>query len=373
VGIGLWTSIASAQDRQDELKEIREAIHDSRERVTAHEADERAFLDQLEGVDKRLRGVSVERKAARQELQKSRDKLRTVEPKLEAAAEKLASTQAALSSRAVALYRGGEMGPLRVLFSAESLPDLLSRASALRLLVRHDADLVARFGDERDELDALREVAAQAIEKREATNAQLGRLASQLSEERRSKGTILARVRADRKSERALLVELEQAAQALEETIRSLGRRANRRGESSAGKGLVGVKGALRRPVDADISESFGKVVDPDFGTTTFRSGVDFLAEAGTSVRCVAPGIIRFAGWFRGYGRIVIVDHGEGFHTIFGHLDEIEVDVGDKVRESEILGSVGETGSLGGPSLYFEVRRDGEAVDPEKWLAAPRG
>lgn len=126
-------------------------------------------------------------------------------------------------------------------------------------------------------------------------------------------------------------------------------------------------------PVDAAIAARFGRLVDPEFLTETFRSGVDFAAEAGAAVRSVALGVVRFAGWFRGYGRIVIVDHGDGFHSISGHLDEIFVDVSDPVVEGQSLGTVGETGSLGGPSLYFELRRDGEAVDPEPWLRQGRG
>lgn len=373
VGDALAPGIASAQDRQDELEELREAIQESRERVTAHEADERAFLEQLEEVDKRLRSVSSQRNRARKEVESSRLRLQEIEPKLEAATQVLATTQRALASRAVALYQGGEVGPLRVLFSAESLPDLLARASALRLLVRHDAELVARFGEERDRLDTLRAEAASVIETRVAATAELDRLAGELATERKGKGVILARARTNRKTERGLLLELEQAAQALEETIRSLGRRANEPGASSAGRGLEAGQGSLRRPVDADISAPFGRIVDPEFGTATFRSGVNFAAAAGTGVRCVARGVVRFAGWFRGYGRIVIVDHGEGFHTISGHLDEIEVEVGEKVRESEVLGTVGETGSLGGPSLYFEVRRNGDPVDPEDWLESRRG
>ena len=127
-------------------------------------------------------------------------------------------------------------------------------------------------------------------------------------------------------------------------------------------------KGSLAPPVDAEITAGTGRVVDPEFKTSTFRSGVDFAAPAGTPVRCVALGVVRFAGWFRGYGRIVIVDHGDAFHAVFGHLDEIAVEVGQRVVEGETLGTVGETGSLLGPSLYFELRREGQPVDPEDWF-----
>jgi septal ring factor EnvC (AmiA/AmiB activator) len=259
-----------------------------------------------------------------------------------------------------------------VLFSADSLPEMLSRASALRVLVRHDATLVARFGEERDRLESLQLAAAAAVEDRAAAEAKLTRVAARLADERAGKREILVRVRRDRTSERQLLLELEQAAQALEETIRSLGARAAASG-SVAGSGFGERRGRLVPPVRAAISEPFGKVVDPEFQTTTFRSGVDFAAPGGASVRTVAGGVVRFAGWFRGYGRIVIVDHGDGFHTISGHLDEIYVKVGVAVEEGEALGTVGETGSLGGPSLYFELRQGGQPIDPEPWLLDPRG
>jgi septal ring factor EnvC (AmiA/AmiB activator) len=312
---------------------------------------------------------------ARRELTAARRGLNEIEPRLEAAEKTLDRTQQALAARAVALYRAGELGPLRVIFAAESLPDMISRASALRLLVRHDVNLVERFGQERDDLDALRSDARVAVEKRESANAQLGRLARQLVSEREGKTAILDRVRENRTTERRLLLELEQAAQALEETIRTLGSQAARGGASSVlpAIGLAARKGLLPPPVDAEITVGSGRVVDPEFKTSTFRSGVDFAAPAGTPVRAVGLGVVRFAGWFRGYGRIVIVDHGDAFHTVSGHLDEIAVEVDQRVVEGEMLGTVGETGSLLGPSLYFELRREGQPVDPEDWLWAERG
>jgi len=374
VALGLMLGAANAglaQDRVEELEGLRDQIHDSRGRVITHEADERALLEQLEEVDRRLTDVIRERDAARADVRGARARRSALEPDLERARDDLGRTQHALASRAVALYRGGELGSVRVLFSATSLPEMMARAGALRVLVRHDANLVERLGVERDRLEGLQAKASAAVRDREAANTRLAGLAVRLKAERVGKGTILARVREDRTSERRLLLELEQAAQALEETIRTLGARAASSG-SVAGSGFASLRGQLAPPVSARIEERFGKVVDPEFQTATFRSGVDFAAAAGTSVRSVAVGIVRFAGWFRGYGRIVIVDHGDGFHTISGHLDEIHVKVGTPVEGGERLGTVGETGSLGGPSLYFELRRGGEPIDPEPWLMDPR-
>ena len=202
----------------------------------------------------------------------------------------------------------------------------------------------------------------------EQATARLTQLVGALDQERRGKSAILTRVRRSRTSERRLLVELEHAAQALEETIRTLGRRTD-----SASGGVPGEAGGLRRgalspPVDAAITQRFGRVLDPEFQTETFRSGVDFAAQAGLPVRSVARGLVRFAGWFRGYGRIVIIDHGDAYHTVSGHLDEIHVKVDDVVVAGQSIGTVGETGSLSGPSLYFELRQKGSPIDPAPWL-----
>lgn len=375
--LALWATApgkpAQAQDRQQELEGLREKIQGSRERVTAHEADERALLERLEDVDRRLQAVAAERDAARKEVTAARRRLETVEPKLSTAQAKLAGTQRALAARAVALYRGGEIGPLRVLFSADSLPEMLSRANALRVLVRHDAELVARLAEQRDVLETLRSEAARAIDDRRQATRQLERSAAELEVERVAKRRILARVREDRSSERRLLLELEQAAQALEEAIRAFGTSGGRGAVRSPDGGFAVRQGALPPPVDARVAGRFGRVVDPEFQTSTFRSGVEFAAEPGSIVHSVAAGVVRFAGWFRGYGRIVIIDHGDDFHTVSGHLDEIHVGVEEVVEEGQAVGTVGETGSLAGPSLYFELRRKGRPVDPEAWLLGPHG
>ncbi len=362
------SSVSVAADREGELEGLREKIQQSRKRVTGQEASERAILEELEAVDRRLGDVTHERDKARRDVGEARAQLEQVRPRLEQAKASLGRTQRALAARAVALYRGGEIGPVRVLFAASSLKDLMARANGLRMLVRHDADLVGRFASERDRLVAVEAEAGAVVSKREQATARLTQLVGALDQERRGKNSILTHVRRDRTAERRLLVELEQAAEALEETIRTLGRRS----DSQTG-GVPGESGGLRRgalasPVDAAITQRFGRVVDPEFQTETFRSGVDFAAQAGSPVRSVARGLVRFAGWFRGYGRIVIIDHGDAYHTVSGHLDEIHVKVDDIVVAGQSIGSVGETGSLSGPSLYFELRHDGSPIDPAPWL-----
>ncbi len=278
------------------------------------------------------------------------------------------SAPLAMKKRVVALYKAGEVGPLRVLFAAGSLPELFARASVLQLLIESDAALVTRFREEEAALEIRRGEATEQAVSRETAVSRLRDDTKALEAERGSKGRLLASVREDRTRERALLVEFERAARALEEKLVALGDTPSGGHNSLAATHFEAQKGSFPHPVRAEISKPFGRVVDAEYLTETFRKGVEFDASRGDSVRAIAFGEVRFVGWFRGYGKIVILDHGNQYFSVSGHLSEIYVDVGKTVDVGDTLGSVGETGSLTGPSLYFEVRRAGQPLDPVEWF-----
>lgn len=122
-------------------------------------------------------------------------------------------------------------------------------------------------------------------------------------------------------------------------------------------------------PVEGPITSEFGWRVHPLYGTPHFHAGVDIGAPAGTPVRAALSGQVQFAGAAGGYGLAVILDHGGGIHTLYGHMRVIRVRAGQEVAAGETLGEVGSTGLSTGPHLHFEVRRDGKPVDPLEWLA----
>ena len=116
----------------------------------------------------------------------------------------------------------------------------------------------------------------------------------------------------------------------------------------------------------------YGAQVHPRFGTKTFRNGIDIDVPEGTSITAVAAGQVLYTGWFRGYGNLIIVDHGGEYYTLYAHASNIRVAEGDEIKQGQAIGTVGDTGSLQGPRLYFEVRHGGRPQDPAQWLR-PRG
>jgi murein DD-endopeptidase MepM/ murein hydrolase activator NlpD len=131
--------------------------------------------------------------------------------------------------------------------------------------------------------------------------------------------------------------------------------------------------GRLLFPVPGgQIEARFGRAVDPRFGTVTLQRGIDVRAPEGAPVRAVHGGTVVHAGWFRGYGNLMIIDHGGGIFSLMAHLASLDRAVGDEVRRGDQLGTVGDTGSLKGSYLYFELRDGQKPFDPEPWLAKAR-
>jgi murein DD-endopeptidase MepM/ murein hydrolase activator NlpD len=128
----------------------------------------------------------------------------------------------------------------------------------------------------------------------------------------------------------------------------------------------------VRKPVtgDVDLSSTFGVRVDPFLHVAAMHTGLDFRGEVGDPVHATAAGTVTAAGWSGGYGKMVEIDHGNGFSTRYGHLSQIDVDIGDKIRVGQIVGRMGSTGRSTGPHLHYETRIDGEAVDPQRFLNA---
>lgn len=116
------------------------------------------------------------------------------------------------------------------------------------------------------------------------------------------------------------------------------------------------------------VTSPFGVRTDPLLGTAALHSGMDFRAPTGMPAKVTAPGVVVKAGWNGGYGRMVEVDHGQGFATRYGHLSKINVTVGERLNAGDVIGKTGSSGRSTGPHLHYEIRHNGEAIDPLRFL-----
>jgi septal ring factor EnvC (AmiA/AmiB activator) len=362
----------AALPRARQLEGLRRAIEERRQRVEAFEREQRGLLDALEAIDRAVAELEADAALRQREADAAIAREQELEAALPDLEGRLARTRRAMSARVVALYKTGELGPAQVLFAAASLRDLIERIDALGRLLAHDRALVGRFRAEEDAVADARRQTREAEARRVEAAAQLAERRSDLARERAGKQELLASVQGDGARESAALGELEAAAQGLEQTLAKLGEA----GAAPAGPAPADavpferLRGHLPPPVDAPVVSGFGRQIDAQFHTKIEHKGIDFAAPLGADVRAVAAGRVRFAGWFRGYGKIVILDHGDGFFTVCGHLGDVLVKVDDEVAAGQVVGSVGDTGSLSGAGLYFELRQGSDAIDPVAWLGS---
>jgi septal ring factor EnvC (AmiA/AmiB activator) len=290
---------------------------------------------------------------------------------IERVSERLERRRSSLAGRLRALYRRGPLLPARALGVRADSGEWVRAMGLLEHLARRDARQIEALRADTAALARSLEARKLALQQQEQERrrAELRRLtlARAMNEHHR----LLESVRGDRDMHRAAYEEIQAAAAELDSLIRGVGEgRTPSAAPESAWVSLGAFRGILERPVDGPVRIPFGDVRHPRFQTLTPHRGLSFEAARRAPVRAVFEGEVVFSDWLRGYGHTVILDHHHGYLTVYAHLDEPRVRVGERVARGGVLGQAGESGSLEGPQLYFELRRDGLPLDPSPWLGA---
>jgi len=192
---------------------------------------------------------------------------------------------------------------------------------------------------------------------------------SELEEERDKKSAFLKDIRKKKYTQLSAIQEMEGASKELQSLLERLKNNLNKDVAISHSGGFAGMQGHLPMPVNGKIVSIYGKIEHPKFHTITFNNGIEIEASLGAEVRSVYKGRVAYSGWFRGYGKLVIIDHGSGYYTLFARLSKILRDVDSIVEKGDVIALVGDTGLVKGPKLYFEVRQKGMPLNPLNWLA----
>ncbi len=361
VGYGVAASSVQADDTRDRIEAARQEAADREAEAEAFKREAERYRAELEAIDLEVirsrrsqRDLKRRQKKAERALDDARAALEEIEAKLTDARE-------ALDARLVALYKARGARGVPVMYAARDLQAGLRLYASMERVLAEDARLFQQYGVLREQWAAKEREARGLVVEIEGTEAEyLKRKQAEKQKlvERRNLEDLL-RTRADRSLRVA--EELRELAERLEEQLRRDG---DRMQVQSAGL----QRGRVPRPVSGDVRFRFGRQVDSEYRTTTQRMGIEIEADLGLPVRSVGAGRVIFADYVRGYGQMVMVDHGGGTTTVSGYLAEVAVRPKDTVLAGQVIGTVGETGSISGPGLYFEIRKDGKPVNPESWF-----
>jgi septal ring factor EnvC (AmiA/AmiB activator) len=357
------------------LPEVRERLQEERAAAGRLAGREASLLGELTDLERQIEMQGTALRAAQLRLQAATRRLSVVEERAQKSQARVDAAMGSAGPRLVARYRLGRESYVRFLLGARSIADLVRRHRLFNLLLESDLDALATLRFDAQGAKAARDELAAAHAEREqsATAEEHHRAALEQTLDRQRE--LLASVQREKGAHEESARELEEAEKELSEKLAEI-RRTHpmlMAPEILLKASIRKARGKLPFPVASGrIEVRFGRAVDPRFGTVTLQTGIDIRAERGTPVRSVWDGKVAHAGWFKGFGNLLIVDHGSGVFSLMAHLDQLQKALGDTVRAGEEVGTVGDTGSLKGPYLYFEMRDGQKPLDPERWLARTR-
>jgi septal ring factor EnvC (AmiA/AmiB activator) len=285
--------------------------------------------------------------------------------------ESLQERQAYLARRAEALYRWHRGGsPLVILNGDLSLSSLLKRRFYLQSTVAFDRQMVQSLSEQATKQETISQELAQKKQDVDDQRRELADVKEAVQGEAQKKRQLLASIREEKESRQRALKDLEQAAVRLQKMIEELSRRsvAKSSKNTAAGDGLESMRGKLDWPVKGQVIGGFGKSKHHEFSTEVFRKGLEIEAPVGEQIRAVEKGKVVFADRFAGYGKMLIIDHGDRYYTVYAHLSDFLKKSGEPVSRGEAVALVGDSDSLAGSKLYFEMRKDGKSIDPAPWF-----
>jgi len=274
------------------------------------------------------------------------------------------------TKRLVALYKLDWTGKINMLASAGSVYEIIERKSALEKILAYDENNRLRLVQNRDQLKTLVvELNKNHVEKRATESAQKKQM-EVLIRKRSTRQFLLSSIREKKTLERAAVSALQASAEALHKKLMALETENNAppSPKKSPDKSFSTYKGLLRLPVKGKIVNYFGPYIIAKFNAKNFRSGIDIQAARGNPVYSVNAGVVIFSSWFKGYGNMIVIDHGKNYYTVYAHLEDVFKKKGDVIEGGETIATVGDTGSMIGPKLYFEIRHHGKPLDPMDWL-----
>jgi len=369
------------------IRKLQEGIIDHKIKILDSKKKERTLLGELEEIEKELEIQKNMLTTLQAESEKQEILLSEKQEYLKQILANKQSHQIIVKKRLTAYYRMGSVGLMNVLFSTESLPELLDFKEYFGLMVQHDHTLIQEYLSQLKESSLAREALAQE-------KFRLLRLADEVKENEKEltrilekKNFLLQQVNREQHLYEQAVREIEEAAADLAATLQRLQTAAAPKPvpenpSSNIGtkkkklsletpeilEGFPAQKGLLDPPVAGTVINYFRQKVKGMFESSTIADGIDIRVAKGTEIKAVYDGKIIHSGYLRGYGNLLIIDHGHQYFSLIARAADFYIKEGSKVATGEIIGMTGEGDPLYGEGLHFEIRKGSKPEDPLLWL-----
>jgi septal ring factor EnvC (AmiA/AmiB activator) len=357
-------SPCDASSPQSEYKKIQKEIKAQKEKLEQVKRRESSILTEIEETNKQMKTAENDLRKYRIRLMNTEERISQVEQQISASKNTIDKHRQWVKRKLRTIYKYGRNSDVvLLLLGSQDISQLIRTGRNLEYITAHE---ISRVNTYQENLRALQEREQQLTLLRKELTANRAKVLAEeasLSGKKKNKEVLLASVIKEKSSHTKMLREMEESARRLLDIINK-----SDAGEKYTGRGFAGLKGRLPWPVEGKVAIPFGSQKDPEFNTPVFRSGTFIESSSDSMAKAVHEGKVVFAEWFKGYGQLVIINHGDGYHSLYGSLSEIFTKVGDIIKERQIVGRVGNSGLVNLPGLYFELRYKGKPLNPIQWL-----
>ncbi len=376
-------AVGLAQDsletaKRQELEALQRQAQEKRAQAGALKGQETRALGALKRTERELMGTRRRLRALGQRRARLDQQLELTRANLQRSVESLQNQRARLAKRLRSIYMVGPAREMEFLISTRSFAGLMMRWDFLQMVAEQDRLLLDNVRSEKEHVEANERKLEGNLTEVQRTAQRSTRESDKLASLRRSRASTVREIQSKRSEYEAAAAELERSARALAGLLARLERQRRAEADRARGEGrnpqpysgdFIRGQGQLDWPVQGSIVGRMGLETHPRFGTQVRNDGIDIAVPVGTPVHAVAKGRVDFANDdYEGVGGMVVLNHGDGYYTIYSHLSDVAVSTGSEVLPGAVIGHSGETGSLKGPMLHFEVRKGSSPMNPESWL-----
>lgn len=372
--------LADDEDLQDQLSSVQSQMAEQAQKKSEAEAVIGNVYEKLRVIQENLDAAKAAYESISSQIGETDKKIADTQSELEKAQAHLSKREVVLSRRIRDIYMNGQLNYLDVIIGAKDFNDFATRVELLRRVVNSDLELISSIREERDKIDEAKKILEEERQRLATLQTEAEAKKTEIEQHKAEQQAILRKAETDKATAEEAYVELEassnQIAQMLREreAARQAAQAAAASGGSSGGDDddssyqPVSGSGQMIWPVNGVITSPFGYRTHPIFGRQILHSGIDIGVDEGTPVHAADGGVVVEAGWISGYGYCVIIDHGNGTSSLYGHNSSLAVSSGQAVSQGQVIAYAGSTGNSTGPHVHFEVRVGGEPVDPSAYL-----
>lgn len=369
--------MAEDEDLTNQLDSIQQQVNQQNAAKADAETVIGSVSEQLRQIEEQLRQATAELGTIKEQRVAVENDITLNERQLAEAQKRLEGRESVFYKRVRDIYINGRLSYLDVVIGSKDFSDFANRLEVLKRIIDSDITLINEIKKERAEIEAHKQkLEADRAKLVELEKAALAKQA-EIEQKKAERNVVLQKAQNDRATAMQAIEELNASSAQVSAMLKE--RQAARAAaaaaataQSSGGQGAsdnwVQGTGQLGWPVSGEITSPYGYRVHPIWGTTIYHSGIDIGVDEGTPVHAADGGVVVWSGWMGGYGYAVVIDHGNGLSTLYGHNSELAVDEGQSVAKGQVISYAGSTGNSTGPHVHFEVRVNGDPVDPMGYL-----